>query len=254
MKQCFLIIILVVFAVNLYSTEMTQLIDCPTAGIRQKGEVDFPILMYKNGGVLVGTHIGLIRRLMLGVNYGGEKIIGDEDPDWHPRVDFNIKYRLFDESPKLPALAFGFNSQGYGRFDKVNDRYELKSKGFYAVISKNFNILGDMGIHLGTNYSLEKTDDEDLNFFVGMDKAINEQISIYAEYDFALNDNKKITEAVPDSTNANRLGKGDGYFNAGVNIDIAENLILTFFIRDILGNDDSKTMDKSLMIKYIMSF
>jgi len=52
MKKIFGIIIILLFISQaLFALEMTELIDCPTAGILQKGEVKFPISIFDKGGV-----------------------------------------------------------------------------------------------------------------------------------------------------------------------------------------------------------
>ena len=59
----------------------------------------------------------------------------------------------------MPAVAFGFDSQGYGFYDASAERYQIKSKGFYTVLSKSFWLLGPLGVHGGAHYSLEDDDD-----------------------------------------------------------------------------------------------
>ena len=241
--------IILLFVFSLYSQELTQLTDIPTAGILQKGEVSFPISICKNGGVSFGAGVGIIPKLMFGIEYGGEYVLGNSLPDWNPGPGVYVKYRLFDESPKMPAIAIGFDSRGYGAFidsldnNEVN-RYEVKSKGFYAVASKNFDFLGNFGIHLGANYSTEKDDgDDDLNCFLGIDKSLNSQISLFAEYDCAFNDNGKHDD------NSYNFQKGNGYFNAAIHLRCAENLIIKIHFRDLLGNQYNHP-DRAITIQY----
>jgi hypothetical protein len=228
--------------------EFTQLIDAPTAGILQRGEACFPIAIYKDGGLNFGAGVGIIPKLMFGIEYGGDKIIGNKDPDWLPYPAVFVKYRIFDESPKMPGIAIGFDSRGYGAYveekrkgqDTIGvNRYEIKSKGFYAVVSRNFRFLGNLGIHGGVNWSTERDDgDKDLNLFLGIDKSINPQISLLVEYDFAWNDNS-----------ANAFGEGKGYLNAGLQIYAAQNILIKFNFRDILNNQ-FENVDRSITLQY----
>ncbi|MCK4357856.1 MAG: hypothetical protein KAW92_03810 [Candidatus Cloacimonetes bacterium] len=253
---------ILIFSGILNAQELTQLTDIPTAGILQKGEVSFPISIIKNGGVSFGAGVGIIPKLMFGIEYGGENILGIPEPKGNPSPGVFVKYRIFDESPQMPAIAIGFDSRGYGSFidstnivdslgniDSLNykevNRYEIKSKGFYAVASRNFNFLGNLGIHFGVNYSTERDDnDENINFFVGIDKSINPQISILAEYDFAFNDNGK-----SGHNDTYSFGEGNGYLNAALHLKCAENLIIKIHFRDLLNNQYDYP-DRSITIQY----
>ena len=78
-----------------------------------------------------------MRRLSIGLSFGGEGIIGDGKVDWYPRVEAAVRYRFIEESTALPALTLGYETQGYGRF--AGDRYQVKSKGVFFALSKNLN-------------------------------------------------------------------------------------------------------------------
>lgn len=237
---------------NLFAQELTKLVDIPTAGILQKGDVKFQSLIYKDGGICFGTGVGIIPKLMFGMEYGGEGIIGNQKPNWNEYPGVFVKYRIFDESPKTPALAVGFDSRGYGAYLKKTDldtikinRYELKSKGFYAVLSQNFTFLGELGLHVGANYSIERDDNDDnLNCFLGIDKSLNNQIGFFAEYDFAFNDNGKSGNAETYS-----FGEDSGYLNTALYLNISNNIRIQLNFRDMLHNQYEEP-DRSITIKY----
>ena len=252
MKKIFGIIIILLFISQaLFALEMTELIDCPTAGILQKGEVKFPISIFDKGGVSFGAGVGVLPKLMFGIQYGGEYIIGDSIPEWDSYPGVFVKYRIFDESPKLPAIAIGFDSRGFGTYtDSLSDgteinRFAIKSKGFYAVVSRNFHFLGNLGLHGGVSYSTEWDDNDDnLNFFVGLDKSINQHITLLVEYDFAFNDNGKSGDEETYS-----FGEGNGYLNAAILLNIAQNIRIQINFRDFLGNQYVNP-DRSISIGY----
>ena len=53
-------------------------------------------------------------------------------------------------------------------------------------MSRNYNLLGDLGFHGGVNYSFETDDgDKDPSFWVGFDKSIIQALTVCCEYDFA---------------------------------------------------------------------
>jgi len=205
-----------------------KLVDCPTAGLLPKGSFDLEIRAYSGGGLLAQASVGLTDRLAMGLSFGGGNIIGAGRINWNPRPEAQIKYRLFEESPIWPAVAIGFDSQGYGSYSDGLDRYEIKSKGVYGVLSKNYHLWGrPLGLHLGTNYSFEKKDgDDDLSFFLGLDKSLNEELSLVAEYDMALNDDRQ----------NGVFGTGRGYFNMGLRWNIERRFFFELDIRNLTDN------------------
>jgi len=252
-KTIFLILIILFSAAGLAQSsgaypQPTDLIMTPTAGIIPRGAYLVDLFLSHNGGVTAGMSVGISKRFMFGISYGGSQIIGDQEVIWSKQPGIEIKYRVFEEEMRFPAIVLGFNSQGNGAYIDSLKRYETKAKGFYLVASKNYQFLGNTGIHAGINYNpLEKEDgDNDPSFFVGIDKDINEEIAIMVEYDAALNDNKD---------NIVSLGQGKGYLNAGVRWCFAERFHLELDFNNILLN--RKNIDyvtRELKITFIEFF
>jgi len=250
----YIILTLILFCSSLITAyELNMLIDNPTAGILQRGEAEISAKLYKNNGLNLGTRIGLFPRFMFGVNYGAEQVVGNQEPDWHDRVEFNAKFRIMDESYNFPAIAIGYDSQGHGNYYKDLKRYDIKSKGVYLVLSKNYAFLGNLGFHLGANYSLEDEDkDEDPNFYAGVDKSIGDVLVLIGEYDLAWNDNDNWDQqTMGDALN----GLGKGYLNASLDIHFTDYLVLKLSMYDILRNRrDTKGCDRTLTLLYFMTF
>jgi len=253
-----LILIMISIVVMGFAYEQNTLIEAPTAGILQKGEVELSTLLYRDNGMIIGTKVGLFPRFMFGVSYGAEKVVGNEDPIWHDRVEFMAKFRILDENANYPAIAIGYDSRGYGKFHQVNDgneeinRFDTKSKGFYLVASSNRKFMGNLGLHLGVNYSLETDDkDKDPNVFLGLDKSIGEIIVFCAEYDFAFNDNENyIEDIIPELR-----GDNNGYLNAGFDIHFTENLVGKISFKDLLKNfDNTNGANRTISLNYFMTF
>ncbi|MCF7804148.1 MAG: TonB-dependent receptor [Candidatus Marinimicrobia bacterium] len=228
------------------------LINIPTAGSLDRGSYATELRMMPEGGVLAGVDIGLTSQFMLGVSYGGSHIIGEDSVGWNPQPGVQVKYRLFDESMKFPAVAVGFNSQGYHEYIRSLDRYTLKSSGFYVALSKNYQFLGNLGLHAGANYSLENGDgDSDPNLFFGIDKDINREISLMVEYNAALNDNES-------GSGIQELGRGYGYLNAAVRWTFAQKFHIEFDVNNLLQNrqygDSTPLPSRELKIVYIEYF
>ncbi len=225
------------------------LINTPTAGSLDRGSYSTELRMMPDGGVLGGIKVGLTGRFMLGLSYGGSHIIGEDSVEWNPEPGVQVKYRLINEDYSWPALAIGFNSQGYHQYLPGPARYELKSSGFYAVLSKNYQFLGNLGLHAGVNYSLETGDDDnDPNLFVGIDKDINEEIALMVEYDTALNDNNTDRGDVVQR-------HGRGYLNAGVRWTFAEKFHIEFDVNNLLRNKRTvDTVSREIKAVYIEYF
>ena len=225
--------------------ENKHLVNVPTAGSLSKGSVSIEARMFPGGGVLTGVSVGLSDRINFGAHYGGMNIIGEGDVEWNPQPEVSVRYRLFEETFGGPAVSLGYSSQGFGPWNEDLKRYQIKSPGFFAVASKNYEWFGNMGFHAGGNYSFEIDDgDEDPNLFFGFDKSFNSEISLLVEYDFALNDNED-----------NALGSKKGYLNAAVRWIFVESLILELDVTNVLGNRaDTASAARELKIIYFEYF
>jgi hypothetical protein len=221
------------------------LVDVPTAGMLDKGQVALDVDFYQEGGVLFGISAGILDRLSFGISYGGSRLIGSSSPEMNEIPGVNVRLRIFEESLVLPAIAIGFDSQGKDGYMKDQDRYRIKSPGFFAVASKNYTLVGFFSIHGGVNYSLERADDDrDINLFAGAEKTIGPFVSIVAEYNIGLNDNS-----------GSAIGKGRGYLNAGLKLSLGSGLTLGVNMKDIIKNGrDITVANRTVRLEYAKTF
>ncbi len=233
------------YAGDAAAVEPTMIVDKPTAGILKRGSYAVRTNFFERGGVLVGISVGVFDNFAFGVSYGGTSIIGYDKIEMNPLPGVNAKLRLVDEGVTMPALALGFDSQGKGPYVDSTNRYTIKSPGFYLAGSKNYSFMGNLSIHGGLNLSLERGDgDKDLNFYVGAEKSIGRDISIYGEYDFANNDN-----------NSRSLGKGRGYLNFAFRWSWGKGLVVGFDLKNVFKNQDHVTIgDRTLQLDFVGSF
>jgi hypothetical protein len=247
MKRILLGIIIpaVLMAQDAQIIEPLDLIDTPTAGTLMRGSFRGQLRAYENGGLLTALEVGLTDRFMFGISYGGTNLIGRGGVDWNPQVGATVRYRLLEEDLNLPALTLGYSSQGYGVYIDSTERYLNKSLGVFAALSKNYEFLGNFGIHGGLNYSFENRDgDKDLNFFVGIDKSLNPELSVMAEYDFAINDNS-----------GKAIGNGNGYLNTALRWVFAGRLQIDFILKNILNNSEKiSAISREIKITYVEIF
>lgn len=220
----------------------TTLVTIPTAGTLLRGQYELEVLMQAGGSILGRVGIGLGDRFTMGMSYGIQKFIGDEEPSLNKSVpEAQLKYRILDEGYQIPALALGLDTQGRGVFFEEGEvfgedtlvvgRYEIKAVGVYLVASKNWSVMGNLGTHLGIckNFMEEDENDKDINFFMGIDKDLGSDISAFMEYNAALDDNDY------DYTEIS-FGQGRGYLNAGIRLNLATNLFLEIDLNDIAKN------------------
>jgi len=225
--------------------EYRTLIDMPTAGILEKGYVGATTDILPGGVIIERLEVGAFDNISFGISYGGANLIGAGKIDWYKLPGVNIRFRLFNELITFPALTLGFDSQGKGVYHDSSGRYDIKSPGFYAAVSKNFAFLGYLSLNATANYSLESKDGDnfiDLSF--GIEKTIGGTVSVIAEYNFAFNDNE-----------TKYYGGDKGYLNAGIRWSPGTGYTVEFDLRDLLDNKklNPSTADRALKIEYIKS-
>ena len=225
--------------------EPTMIIDKPTAGMLKRASFSVESNFYQQGGVLVGISVGIFEQFSFGISYGGTNIIGHDKITMNPFPGVNAKLRLLNESPVMPAVALGFDSQGkepYLDADSLK-RYTIKSPGAYVAASKNYSFLGNLSLHGGLNMSMERQDgDKDLNFYAGLEKSVGKDISVLAEYDFAINDNQVV-------------GEGKGYLNFAFRWSWGKGLVVGFDLKNVVKNQENVNIgNRTLKIDFIGSF
>lgn len=225
--------------------EPRELIDVPTAGMLPQRNIGVDLNFFQSGGVLAGFSVAIIDRLLIGVSYGGTSLLGTLKESWNPRPGFNLKVRLLNESYIIPAIAVGFDCQGKEAYIDSLNRYTIKSLGWYAVGSKNYQLLGYFSIHGGLNYSLEQADNNrNVNVFCGVEKSVGPFATIMAEYNFALNDDIR-----------RNSGNEKGYLNAGVRISIGNGYTLGFNFKDISHSFNNISVgNRTMQVEYICPF
>lgn len=223
--------------------EYRFLVDMPTAGILEKGNVGIVADVLPLGVLITRLEVGVFDNISFGISYGGSNIIGTGSPDWYKLPAINIRARILNETIVIPALTLGFDSQGKGQYFDEPGRYAIKSPGFFAAASKNFELLGYLSFHATANYSLENADgDGFMNLLGGVEKTLGSNFSILAEYDFGFNDNS-----------SEFFGKGAGYLNAAIKWSVGNGFTIGLELRDILQNKkwSPGAADRGLTMEFI---
>ena len=223
--------------------EYRYIIDMPTAGIIEKGIVAVTTDFLPDGVLIQWIEAGVFENVSIGISYGGSNFIGSGNVDWYKWPGVTFRARILNETVFVPAITLGFDSQGKGEYFKDDERYAIKAPGFFAAVSKNFELLGYLSLHAETNYSLEGNDDNYVDLRVGFEKTIGSSFSLVGEYDFAFNDNNS------------GFGIGRGYFNAGLRWSPGPGFTLGFDMRNLLDNEPSVSngVGRAFMIEYLKS-
>ena len=211
------------------SSEPRWLVEAPTAGMMPTGRMAIDVRAASGRSILADVELGLWNRVLVGVSFGGQNLLGSGSSEWNPDPGVSGRLRLLNESPTRPALAVGFRSQGSGVYDDVLKRYHAKSLGIYAVFSRNYwHPTGQGGVHFGLNRSLEDGDGDDtLTGFVGGDLEFWGRVAAVGEYHFALNDDAGLA-----------LGQGRGYMNLGIRWFVTAGVFVEFDLKDVFENNN----------------
>ena len=272
-----IIVILIIFSSFYCQTEQPypplDLVTILTSGTLPKGSFTLETLIIKDGGILPKFSFGITDNFYIGLSYGIQDFISEKKPVLNKSMpEIQIKYRIYEETFSVPAIVVGLDSQGKGRFidrhdgvDNEFQRYEHKAWGWYIVASKNWNLLGNLGLHIGLNKNTWESDphtdsqglfiDKDLNIFFGIDKEINRSFSLLLEYDAAINDNTS-------ENGLDLFGSGKGYLNAGLRWTIGNNIMIELDFNDIsknyflhnLESGENKYSNRELKIVYFEKF
>ncbi|MFH0921270.1 MAG: hypothetical protein V1913_13035 [Fibrobacterota bacterium] len=233
-----------------------KLIDMHTAGALPRGCYELDFKFFAEGGLSTFVGVGLTNRFSIGIAYAMTGVIGNTDIRGQSFPGGFIKYRLMEESYYLPGLAIGFDSEGagkfYKKFEKIGDntyfpRFYFKSKGLFGVLSKSYLLLGQpLGLHAEVNYSAVDNQAETegaldgapsnrvLNGSIGIDKSINDELSLMCEYDLGLDDNHD-------------RNPFHGYLNACVRWAVVKSFVLEIDFKDLLENKDVQGTHPGLM-------
>lgn len=224
--------------------ESRRIVDMPTAGVIPKGTFEVNAFLMQQGGLMTEFAASPFTNFLIGVSFGGSRIIGTSTPQFQDFPGVQIKYRVFDETDAIPAFALGLNSQGLGTYSKELERYQTASPGIYLASSKSFRWpLGLIYLTAGVNYSLEPLpDDRSVNFYFGAEQTIFSRMSISSEFNFNLEDNSAFMEH-------------RGLLNFQIKWAASDNLTVSLMLRDAFAHfRESNSLVRFVGIEYISRF
>ncbi|MBI4055100.1 MAG: hypothetical protein HY402_03090, partial [Elusimicrobia bacterium] len=158
----------------------TDLVDIPTAGILDYGSVGTRVRFFSEGGTLGYLSFGVLQRLNIGASLNVDRFIGNVGAVDVQRPEIQLRLRFYDGSRFLPALALGFDSQGYLFDSRRTEDYLQKEHGLYLVASREIGLPGLQG-HAGGN--IADFDNDFLAAFFGVSYWVEDVFSLMAEWD-----------------------------------------------------------------------
>jgi hypothetical protein len=212
------------------------LVDQPDILIPQHGRYDVQLRFGPVGEIIGYSSIDLWDRLSIGVSYGAANLIGAGDPDFYTQPGVQARVLALEPSAFMPAVAFGFDNQGYGGFN--NERYYIMSKGLYCQVGEIFDYPGlTIVSSLGINYCFE--DDGRLDMFGGVKFQLGSSTQFLVDYSPNFND---------------ELDQNKGYLNFGLRFVFYDQLFFEFSLRDLLDNGVDTQLNRMIKIGYQAQF
>ncbi len=157
----------------------TELVDIPTAGILDYYGFLSKTRFFSGGGMLESLGFGVLQRLNMGASIDIERLIGSDSSVRVVRPEIQVKYRFYDGGSYIPAMAAGYDGQGYF-FDKNLKKYMEKSRGVFIAGSQEIKLPG-MLLHGGVNIS--DFDSNNVYGFTGLSYSIQESALLMLEWD-----------------------------------------------------------------------
>jgi hypothetical protein len=163
------------------SAERAQIeaVDIPTAEILDPKTFATTFRFYSEGGITSRLIFGPFKRFNLGLSLDAQELIGNGNPHLI-RPSLFAKVRVFDGNDYLPALALGYDNQGYLYQNSLRD-FQQREKGLYLVGSHAI-FLQNFELHAGINFPRVDQSGKPFGFF-GATFKIVPAFALLAEYD-----------------------------------------------------------------------
>ena len=156
-----------------------EIVDVPTAAVVDHYGYHTSFRFGKEGNIQNKSIFGVFPRLNIGFGLDGEKIIGTENSRLN-KPTINIKFRPFDGQGVIPAIALGFDDQGYA-YNRVTNDYDQREKGFFLAADWHPftpDFLWTLGVDI-----FDFKDDNAVRGFTGFSYNYQHMVALLVEYD-----------------------------------------------------------------------
>lgn len=213
----------------------TLILDVPTSEALDRYQASFLTRAYDHGTVMETIDFGIYPRINLGVSVAAHELLGSSGSVRVLNPDFQAKWKVYDGSLYLPAIAVGYDGRRYGYGYDKNRHYARTKKyldnrrGGYVTFSREVIIPG-LQMSAGMNFS--DFEWEEFYLFTGVYYKIADYAAILTEWD-------------------NIRNMRDSRFNAGVRFYLHPSLALDAAVRRIGRGNES---ERILQIHYVGNF
>ena len=213
----------------------TTVIDVPTAETFDRYQVSFLTRAYDHGTVMESLDFGVFPRLNIGVSVAAHELLGSSDSVRVLDPDFQAKWKIYDGSLYLPAIAIGYDGRRYGYGYDVTRKYrDTKNylddrKGGYSTMTREIFV---PGFHATAGINFSDFDWSELYMFTGLYYNIAEKVGLLAEWD-------------------NIRNTRDSRLNLGARFYLHPSLALDGAVRRIGRGSES---ERILQIRYVTHF
>lgn len=195
-------------------TPQALIIDVPTAAVLDKYQASFLTRSYANGSVMESLDFGVFPQVNIGLSLAVYELVGNSEYIKVLDPDFQVKWKLFDGSLYLPAIAIGYDGRRYG-YNRITKEYLDERKGGYLTMTREIFTPG-FQTSLGVN--LSDFSRHHLFFFMGFSWQIKNWAALLAEWDnvndvrnsrLNLGARLSLSPALSLSAAVRRIGRGD---------------------------------------------
>ncbi len=214
----------------------TDIIDAPTTAVLDNYGYSARSRFYARGGILQHISFGVYPGVNLGASAAVDGLIGDERKVRMRAPTAQVKWRFYDGDSKMPALAVGFDGQGY-LYNANDRRFNQRQRGFYVAATQE---LGVPGLQLHPSFNVSDFDSNGLFGCLPMTINIRDKAAILIEWD-----------------NINNWS--DSRLNMGLRTYLTPNFHVDFAVRAIgaggfYGDGAPRGPERTVQLKYSNSF
>ena len=217
------------------STEIT-IIDVPTAEVLDRYQASFNTRVYEHGTVMESIDFGVYPRINIGVSVAVDNWIGSSHTVKVLNPEFQAKWKVYDGSLYLPAIAIGYDGRRYGYGYNPETREYIRSKryldnrkGGYVTLTREI-FVPNLTLNGGVNFS--DFDWNEIYMFTGLYYKIIPQITLLSEWD-------------------NIRNMRDSRLNLGARFYLHPSLALDASFRRVGRGDEN---ERILQLRYVTTF
>ncbi|MDR2860865.1 MAG: hypothetical protein LBV66_03420, partial [Elusimicrobiota bacterium] len=211
-----------------------NVMDTPTTKIIEYGSYEADFKIFNEGGVTPRLIFGVFSFLDLGISWEVQNLVGYNQA-YAAVPALHAKAQIYSGNMSFPAIAAGYDGQGYMHKRDANDRYFQDPKGLYLVIGREVISEGIL-MNLGVNSNTLR--DGEVYCFLNLTAPLGSDSFLFmAELD-------------------NIKSFSDSRINLGLRIMLSDSIMIDLMVRDCWGSKEESLYpnDRILGLSYTGQF